>query len=158
VSDLRTDAVGPGRARSTTVPGVPRSVACADRSVTSSAVPSAANFLDADLHGPSAAGSLAVDLPVSGRSTGGQFAARPRQPGAETAARRPVPHRSAAVAADHLEADQLIRVAAQAPLVLSTEPSLTRMLDERLRSCRRTGPNTHPPTAPPTPSGPTPLP
>jgi hypothetical protein len=88
-------------------------------------------------------------------------AANPDGPGADAVARVPGRHHPLTVvptAATRPEGDTLARTAAQAALVLGVGHSVTRMLDERLRSCRRTGPTPHPPIAPPTPSGPTPLP
>jgi hypothetical protein len=74
-------------------------------------------------------------------------AANPDGSGADAAARVLGRHRPLTVvltAATRPEGDTLARTAAQAALVLGVGHSVTRMLDERLRSCRRTGPNTTP--------------
>jgi hypothetical protein len=110
-----------------------------------------------------AAWAGAAGRPAAGSSEGDvQTPPIPSEPGAEVAARvlgRHHPLTVVMAAAARPRGFAPARTAAQAALVLGVEHSVTRMLDERLRSCRRTGPNTpHPPIAPPTPSGPTPLP
>jgi len=116
--------------------------------------------------GPGAAAATVVrfpaaEAPVLGGSAANFAGAKPLEPGAEVAARMfggGDPLTVVPAAAARSEGHGLARTAAQGALVLGVGHCVTRMLDKRLRSCRRTGPTPHPPIAPPTPSGPTPLP
>lgn len=129
--------------------------------VASCGAPSSADLSGANPSGSSVVGSFTLGPPAAGRSVVGHFLPNPREPGAEVAARvlgPPHPLTAVPTAAARPEGDEPARAAAQAALVFGVGPSVTRMLDKRLRSCRRTGPTPHPPIAPPTPSGPTPLP
>jgi hypothetical protein len=107
-----------------------------------------------------AAASLAAGRAQAAYATG-YSPTNAGEPGAEVAVRMPERHRPPTVAlpaAGRRAGDEPAPAAAQAALVLDAGRCVTTMLDERLRSCRRTGPTPHPPIAPPTPSGPTPLP
>jgi hypothetical protein len=94
-----------------------------------------------------AVGAPVARSPNLGALAGNINRTNPGEPGADVAARvlgRHHPLTVVLAAAARPEGDALARTAAQAALVLGVGHSVTRMLDERLRFCRRTGPNTTP--------------